>query len=145
MRSSAQGPPNEMKRDNRKHQAKHMQELWKISQLAASTSVDARNKDADHSRNTVNQSILWTIFKDAKLKQLFPLFVSYCQSCSEPVHESMRPQNVWKIGGANGKGFTSMHPGRAALDYAVNRDRERVESAGFSAVLDVVLLGLLWL
>ena len=40
------------------------------------------------------------------------------------------------------KGFTSMHPGRAALDYAVNRDRERIESAGCSAVLDVVLLGL---
>jgi len=55
----------------------------------------------------------------------------------------MRPQNVWKIGGANGKGLTSVHPGRAALDDAVNRDRERVESAGFSAVLDVVLLGLL--
>ena len=32
------------------------------------------------------------------------------------------------------KGFTSMHPGRAALDYAVNRDRERVESAGCSAL-----------
>ena len=25
-----------------------------------------------------------------------------------------------------------MHPGRAALDYAVNHDRERVESAGCS-------------
>ena len=35
-----------------------------------------------------------------------------------------------------------MHPGRAALDSAVNRDRERVESAGCSALLDVVLLGL---
>ena len=29
-----------------------------------------------------------------------------------------------------------MHPGRAALDYAVNRDRERVESARCSAVLE---------
>ena len=35
-----------------------------------------------------------------------------------------------------------MHPGVAALDYAVNRDREGVESAGCSALLDVVLLGL---
>ena len=35
-----------------------------------------------------------------------------------------------------------MHPGRAALDYAVNRDRERVEPAGCSALLHVVLLGL---
>ena len=40
------------------------------------------------------------------------------------------------------KGFTSMHPGRAALDYAVNRDRERVEAAGCSALLDGGLLGL---
>ena len=35
-----------------------------------------------------------------------------------------------------------MHPGRAALDYAANRDRERVESAGCPALLHVVLLGL---
>ena len=40
------------------------------------------------------------------------------------------------------KGFTSMHQGRAELDYAVNRDRERVKSVGCSALLHVGHLGL---
>ena len=35
-----------------------------------------------------------------------------------------------------------MDQGRAALENAVNRDIERVESAGCSALLHVVLLGL---
>ena len=40
------------------------------------------------------------------------------------------------------RGFTPLQPGRAALEHAANGDKERVESAGCSALLHVVSLRL---